>query len=210
MKISTSVLSVTDHIERTVSTLNQTTTDYLHLDVMDGKFVENNTIKQMDTVLMYNTKPLDIHLMVENVMPFIEKYKTRKPDYITFHVEIKEDILSIIHLIKSYGIKVGIACNPNTDVSTLLPYLPHVDLILVMSVEAGYGGQVFDVGTPEKIEALIRLRNEKKYHYAIEVDGGIDSDTVSKVKKADIVVSGSYIMNGNYEERITELRNDNV
>lgn len=208
MKVATSVLTVTEEIKQVVTQLNETSTDYLHLDVMDGKFVENNTIKQMDTVLIYNTKPLDIHLMVKDVIPFIQKYQNYHPEYITFHTEIKEDILSIIHLIKSYGIKVGLAFNPDTVLSRLMPYLPYLDLVLVMSVKAGYGGQTFDERTEERIETLFRLRNELGYHYQIEVDGGINSDTISKVEKTDIVVSGSYIMNGNYEERIVDLRND--
>lgn len=206
MKVATSVLTITENIKDVVERLNHTTTDFLHLDVMDGKFVENNTVEQMDTVLQYNKKPLDIHLMVEDVLPFVQKYQQYHPEYITFHVELDTDILSVIKVVKKNGIKVGLALNPDTDLSLLLPYLSELDLVLVMSVKAGYGGQVFDERTKERIETLLRLRDELGYHYQIEVDGGINSDTVAKVDQADIVVSGSYIMNGDYQDHIQKLK----
>lgn len=206
MKFATSVLTVTEDIKSAVKRLNQTTTDFLHLDVMDGKFVENNTISQMDMVLGENKKPLDIHLMVDDIFPFIEKYRNDKPEYITFHIEVNQDITSMIRLIKGYGIHVGIALNPDTPLSKIFPYLSMIDLVLVMSVKAGYGGQTFDERTPERIEELIAIRNKQQYSYQIEVDGGINQNTISKVEKADIVVSGSYIMNGDYQKQIDQLK----
>lgn len=206
MKVATSVLTVTEDIKSAVERLNQTTTDFLHLDVMDGKFVENNTISQMDMVLGENKKPLDIHLMVDDIFPFIEKYRNDKPEYITFHIEVNQDITSMIRLIKGYGIHVGIALNPDTPLSKIFPYLSMIDLVLVMSVKAGYGGQTFDERTPERIEELIAIRNKQQYSYQIEVDGGINQNTISKVEKADIVVSGSYIMNGDYQKQIDQLK----
>lgn len=206
MKVATSVLTVTEDIKSAVERLNQTTTDFLHLDVMDGKFVENNTISQMDMVLGENKKPLDIHLMVDDIFPFIEKYRNDKPEYITFHIEVNQDITSMIRLIKGYGIHVGIALNPDTPLSKIFPYLSMIDLVLVMSVKAGYGGQTFDERTPERIEELIAIRNKQQYSYQIEVDGGINQNTISKVEKADIVVSGSYIMTGDYQKQIDQLK----
>lgn len=206
MEIATSVLSVTDQLGQTMKRLNMSSTDYLHLDVMDGKFVSNHTVFQMDEAVTFNQKPLDIHLMVEDVLPFIQKYQSLQPAFITFHVECGKDISSLLSMIKAQGIKAGLALNPSTKLDQVMPYLKDIDLILVMSVPAGYGGQRFDPKTTNRITTLRNLRSEHGYHYQIEVDGGINRETVSMVQQADIIVSGTYIVNGNIEERIEGLR----
>lgn len=209
MKIATSVLSVTDQLKQIVERLNESSTDYLHLDVMDGKFVNNYTILQMDEAVTFNQKPLDIHLMVEDVLPFIQKYRILQPTFITFHVESGKNIPSLIRLIKASDIKVGLALNPDTPIEQLMPYLKDIDLVLVMSVPAGYGGQTFDPKTKERIAMFHNLRSEHGYTYLIEVDGGINMETVSLVQQADIVVSGTYIVNGDIESRIQYLHHGN-
>lgn len=206
MKISTSMLSVTEKKKEKMKLLNESITDYFHLDVMDGQFVTNNTIEQMDYLLKENSKPLEIHLMVEDVMAFIEKYKDYQPEYITFHLETSIDFKKTIDFLHQLKIKAGIAINPETDVTEVLPLLPFVDLVLVMSVNPGQGGQSFLKESISKIEWLKKMRFENNYTYQIEVDGGINKDTISYVKEADMIVSGSYITSGDFNENIWQLK----
>lgn len=206
MKVATSVLSCSNTIEDCMTELNQTSSNYLHLDVMDGNFVTNNTVDMMDKVLKYNQLPLDIHLMVKDVDYYITKYQSFHPDYITFHIEVSKETERLIKKVKSLGIKVGLALNPETDISLLEPYLREIDLVLVMSVTPGKGGQSFRMEALNHIQYLIQKREENGYHYQVEVDGGIKDDTISLVNNVDIVVSGSYIISGIYEEQIQKLR----
>lgn len=206
MKISTSILSVQDHINDCLEKLNHTDTDYIHLDVMDGKFVSHKTNDYMPLKNQL-LKPLDIHLMVEDVPAYFEHYIALKPDYITFHVEVSTKIEKLIHMIHEKNIKVGISLKPNTPVSFLIPYLDEVDLVLVMSVEPGAGGQTFLESASDKIRFLDRMRKERNYHYVIEVDGGINEKTKKQCIGADILVSGSFITNhDDYQHQIDMLR----
>lgn len=203
MKISASFLSIKDNLKENIARLTQTDIDYLHLDIMDGNFVENKTwdIEQIKGIINYN-KPLDIHLMVDDVYKYIDQFQVLKPIYITFHYEINYDIMKVIEYIKQYGIKVGLSIKPETDVEQILPYLPYIDLILVMSVDPGSGGQTFISNTTDKIEKLRAIDG----NFLIEVDGGINGDTIDLVKNVDIIVVGSYITNGDYEERIKNIK----
>ena len=203
MKISASFLSIKDNLKENIARLTQTDIDYLHLDIMDGTFVENKTwdIEQIKGIINYN-KPLDIHLMVDDVYKYIDQFQVLKPIYITFHYEINYDIMKVIEYIKQYGIKVGLSIKPETDVEQILPYLPYIDLILVMSVDPGSGGQTFISNTTDKIEKLRAIDG----NFLIEVDGGINIDTIDLVKNVDIIVVGSYITNGDYEERIKNIK----
>lgn len=207
MKVSTSILSVNEQINESLTKLNNTSTDYLHLDVMDGKFVIKDTTAMMDEVLKYNKKPLDIHLMAYDINYFIDKYKSYNPEFITFHIEASLDnTKEIIDTLKKNNIKVGISFKPDTDLNLIYPYLSDIDLVLVMSVEPGQGGQSFIPSSTDKINLLKQIREDNNYHYLIEVDGGINSNTIDQVSGADIVVSGSYITSGNYEENICKLK----
>ena len=152
MKISASYLSIKENLEENIIKLSNTNVDYIHVDIMDGKFVSNTNITDIN-ILELN-KPLDIHLMVKDVYKFIDMYKNLKPEYITFHLEIEENLFEIIDYIKSNGIKAGLSIKPNTDIGLLTPYLHLLDLILVMSVEPGKGGQEFIIDSKEKIDAL--------------------------------------------------------
>ena len=203
MKISASFLSIKDNLKENIARLTQTDIDYLHLDIMDGNFVEKKTwdIEQIKGIINYN-KPLDIHLMVDDVYKYIDQFQVLKPIYITFHYEINYDIMKVIEYIKQYGIKVGLSIKPETDVEQILPYLPYIDLILVMSVDPGSGGQTFISNTTDKIEKLRAIDG----NFLIEVDGGINIDTIDLVKNVDIIVVGSYITNGDYEERIKNIK----
>ena len=209
MKISTSILSVKDNLKVAVDNLNNTNTDYLHLDIMDGIFVENTTwtSEELRSVLTDNTKPLDVHLMVRDVKSYVDSFATLRPEYITFHYEAIDDIDSMINYIKSLGIKVGLSIKPNTKIEEIYRYLPNVDLVLVMSVNPGMGGQEFIIGTIEKVNGLKDYKLNNGLNYLISVDGGINGDTVKLIRNADIVVSGSFITKNNYEESINILKN---
>lgn len=207
MKISASYLSIKDNLKENIDKLTKCDIDYLHLDVMDGKFVENKTLdfKEINSVIN-DRKPMDVHLMVEDVYSYIDLYKDLNPCFITFHYEINYDIMSVVMYLKSNNINVGISIKPETKVESLIPFLPFVDLVLVMSVNPGKGGQKFLENSIEKINKLVQLREKFGYDYLIEVDGGINDETISFVKHADIAVIGSYITGGNYEDRIKNVK----
>jgi len=130
------------------------------------------------------------------------------PKFITFHYEAVSEVGSVINYIKELGLGVGMSIKPSTDVSEIAKYLPFLDLILVMSVEPGKGGQTFIEESVKKIEQLYALREKENYNYLIEVDGGINNETIKKCNKADICVVGSYITKQDYEEAIRKLKED--
>lgn len=208
MKVSTSILSAKDNLKETIDKLNNTSTDYIHLDIMDGVFVENTTwtSDELRGVLINNIKPLDVHLMVRNVKSYVDSFATLNPEYITFHYEAIDDIDSMINYIKSLGIKVGISIKPNTKIEEIYRFLPKVDLVLVMSVNPGMGGQEFILGTQIKVNGLKEYKLNNNLDYLISVDGGINGDTIKLIRSADIAVSGSFIIKNNYEEAINTLR----
>lgn len=209
LKISASFLDIKEPKCEEVAKLDSLDIDYLHLDVMDGIFVENETYtyEEFCDIVKYTTKPLDIHLMVSNVKKYIDDFGNLNPAFITFHYEAVSDVSSVINYIQEKGIKVGISIKPSTDVSEIVKYLDYIDLVLVMSVEPGRGGQTFIEESVKKIEQLYDLRKKQGYKYLIEVDGGINDETIKKCDKADICVSGSYITKNDYSEAISKLRN---
>lgn len=209
MKIAISFLKSKFDIKKTIELINNTDADYIHVDIMDGKFVENTTLQYEDlkTYLNNSKIPLDIHLMTINPIEYIIKFKELKPEYITIHKEINLSIKDIIDLIHSYGIKAGISINPNTKVEEIKEYLEFIDNVLIMSVEPGKGGQQFNYNVIPKINELIELKNNNNYKYVISIDGGINNTTIDLVKNVDFVISGSFIcMSDNYQSKINELR----
>lgn len=197
------------NLESELNLLNNTDCEYLHLDVMDGHFVNNLTFgyQLISSIRNKTDKVLDVHLMISNPTKYLEEYINAGSDIITFHLEIEEDINNIIDIIKRNNKKVGIAIKPDTDLSLLTPYLDKIDLVLVMSVNPGFGGQSFIETSTNRINELAKLREENNYNYVINVDGGVNNNTRDKVKNADIVVAGSYVFNSDdYQERITSLR----
>lgn len=210
MKISTTILSIKDdnQFNNKLKELNETTTDYLHLDIMDGEFVPPVTwnIEDARKIVKIINKPLDIHLMVKDVIKYVDEFKTLNPNVITFHFEAVNNINDVITYIKNNNIKVGISINPDTAIDVLLPYLNKIDLVLVMSVNPGYGCQKFILNSIDKIKSLNDLREKYNYKYLIEVDGGINNDTIKFIKSVDIIAVGSYITkSNNYQERINKL-----
>lgn len=209
MKVAVSYLKSKYDLKTTIESIEKTDAEYIHVDVMDGEFVENITYEysELESVLKNTTKPLDVHLMVKNPIKYIMDYKNLKPEYITIHSEIDNNLNDLIDLIKSFGIKVGISIKPKTSIESIENILDKVDNILIMSVEPGKGGQKFMNSITYKIDILKKLREEKKYNYVISIDGGINNETIEYVKDVDFVISGSYIcMNDNYQERINSLK----
>lgn len=205
-KVSVSFLSSKNVIDDLID-LEATDTDFIHVDEMDGKFVKNkNTqFKILDRMSYVLQKRLDVHLMVKNPSKLIEKYITLNTEYITLHVELGDKILDYYNQIKSYGIKCGLAINPDTDIESIKDYLDYIDLILVMSVTPGAGGQSFMEETTNRILKIKDMIKKKKI--LISVDGGINSDTVKKVDGVDIVVSGSFVIKSeDFQTQIDKLR----
>ena len=207
--ISTSILSIKDDLENSLKKLDLTSTDFMHVDVMDGIFVNNNSVAYdvYEELLDNCNTPLDVHLMVSDVKKYIDLYRELKPVIITFHFEAVDNHRDVIDFIKSCGIKVGMSIKPNTKVSEIVDLLPYLDLVLVMSVEPGKGGQEFIYDSPVKINELDKIRKEKNYSYLIEVDGGVNDITSKLCINADILVVGSFITSSDdYEEKIKKKK----
>lgn len=204
VEISTSVLSIEkDNIMRAIYDLEVAKTDYFHIDVMDGKFVEAFTSSIMEEYCGYmksvSTLPLDVHLMVEDIKKYVDIYLNYEPNIITFHIEAvksEEDAVEIINYIKSNNCKVGIAVNPATDIKKVYNLLDKVHMVLVMTVVPGEGGQPLIEDTLTKIADLKKYIEERDLDIDIEADGGIKLNNVEKVKSAgaNIIVSGTGIV----------------
>lgn len=197
MKVSVSILSSSIKPADIVKILDNTKADYIHVDIMDGKFVKNKTwtISEIKKITSYSKLPLDVHLMVENPSKYIEDYALLNTSYITFHYETVKDIDKMINEIKNYGLKVGIAINPETSEEVVFPYLSKIDEVLIMSVHPGKSGQSFIESTPDKIERLKEEILRQNVKTIISVDGGINDETgnLCVQKGVDILVSASYI-----------------
>lgn len=208
--ISASFLTSKD-IPNTLTKLNDTDVDFIHVDVMDGKYVENKSLpfKEMRHIYKFTDKRLDVHLMVASPSIYISDYASLNTEYITIHLDTLEDTLSNLKLIKSYGIKAGLALNPDDKVEKLIPYLPYIDLILVMGVIPGKGGQKFIDKTIDKLKELKALKKEyKDFNFKVSVDGGVNDIVAKKIHNlTDIMVSGNYITSSeDYQKKINSLR----
>lgn len=217
VEISTSILGTKKGMEsETFFALEKAKTDYFHIDVMDGKFVENNTYERMLEYASYikriSNLPLDVHLMVEDIKKSINDFLSVEPNIITFHLEAckdKNEVMEMINFIKENNCKVGISVKPNTNIEEIYDYLPFIHLVLVMTVEPGKGGQTLLSDMLEKISKLNKYIKENNYEVDIEADGGINLKTAPKVKEAgaNILVAGTAIlMANNYKTIIDELK----
>ena len=178
-----------------VSLIESSGADWIHLDVMDGNFVPNITFgsKMVRDVRPLTNLPLDVHLMISNPQDFIKEFANAGADYITFHYEANIHVHRVLQQIKDTGKKAGISIVPSTPASILSEILSNVDLILVMTVNPGFGGQTLIHSCLDKIKYLDTARKKQGYHYLISADGGINRNTASLVRNAgaDILVSGS-------------------
>lgn len=207
MVLNASILSSEFKASDLIKRFNDTKVSYIHLDIMDGKFVNNKsfTVSEIKKFNDISKKSFDVHLMVKNPIKYINDLALLNVNTISFHYEAVENLDEVINLIKNYGIKVGIAINPKTDINVLIPYLNMIDIVLVMSVEPGYSGQAFIESTYNKVEKLKELIINNNSKSLIEVDGGVNIENapILKEKGTDIIVSASYIQNN--LENINEL-----
>ena len=217
MEISTSILNVNkENIIQTIYDLEVAKTDYFHVDVMDGRFTKNDTSEKMRLYAEYLNQitniPMDVHLMVTNIKEYIDSYNIFNPNIITFHLEAcksDEEVEKYIEYIKENNCKVGLSIKPETPVEKIYKFLPKINLVLVMTVEPGSGGQKFIEYTENKIVKLKNKIEKLKLDTLIEVDGGINLETKEIVKQAgaDIAVVGSAIINSkDFRYTISKLK----
>lgn len=186
--------------------------DMIHYDVMDGVFVPNITFgpQMLKAIRPYTTLPLDVHLMITEPIRYIKQFAQSGADYITVHYEACKDLKATLEAIKNEGVKVGLSISPDTPASVVKPYVNDCDMILVMSVYPGFGGQKFIEGSLEKIKEISAYVKESGKDIRIEVDGGINTSTASLVKQAgaDTLVAGSAVFNApSPKDMIATLKN---
>ena len=196
--ISPSVLSADFlHLGRDTEMLNRSEAEWIHIDVMDGVFVPNLSFgfPVLSAIRKVTTKVLDTHLMIVEPERYIERFAKAGADIITIHIEATEDLPAAIRTIKACGVKAGVSIKPKTPVSAIVPYLDDLDLVLIMSVEPGFGGQAFIPASLEKIAQLRALADELGTETIIEVDGGIDAATapLCAAAGANVLVAGSAV-----------------
>ena len=212
VKIAPSILSADfANLERDIRLVDEKGADYIHVDVMDGQFVPNITLGAniVSAIRPVTKLPLDVHLMVQAPERFIEDFAKAGSDIITVHQESTVHIHRAMQMIKNCGVKAGVVINPGTPVSAIEEVLPLADLVLIMTVNPGFGGQAFISECLTKVERLNELRKEKGYTYEIEIDGGVDDKTAPLCVKAgaDVLVAGSYVYNSpDVGERIKKIR----
>ena len=214
IQISPSILSADfSQLGKEIKRLEDGGADLIHVDVMDGHFVPNITMGPpvIKSLREYTKLPFDVHLMISPVHKYIKNFADAGSDIITIHPEATDDLKKSINLIKELNKKVGISLNPDTEIEIIKKYLSEIDLILIMSVYPGFGGQKFIPDVMNKIKMLNQIRKEKNFEFKIEVDGGINFSNSKNVINAgaDILVSGTTIFkenNGNIKKNIETLR----
>ena len=214
IKISPSILSADfGQLGNEVKRLESGGADMIHVDVMDGHFVPNLTIGPpvIKNLKKYTKLPFDVHLMISPVHKYIKDYAEAGADIITIHPEATNNLNESVNLIKKLNKKVGVSLNPDTDIDALIDEITNVDLILIMSVFPGFGGQKFIPEIIDKIKKLKKIKEEKNYNFEIEVDGGINFSNSKEVLSAgaNILVSGTTIFkenNGDIKKNIEKLK----
>ena len=214
IQISPSILSADfSQLGNEIKRLEEGGADLIHVDVMDGHFVPNLTIGPpvIKNLRKFTNLPFDVHLMISPVHEYIENYAEAGADIITIHPEATENLKESINLIKKFGKKVGVSLNPKTEIKTIIDEIDSIDLILVMSVNPGFGGQKFMPEVIDKIKKMKKIKDENNYKFSIEVDGGINFSNSKIVLEAgaDILVSGTTIFkenNGDIKSNIEKLK----
>ena len=212
MLVAPSILSADfGNLEKEIKSICEAGCDLVHVDVMDGHFVPNLTIGPVvvEPVSKASSKPLDIHLMVENNNFFVDLFAPLKPKYLSFHIESEKHPHRLIQKIRDYGIKPAIVLNPHSTPESIEYLLEDLDMVLLMSVNPGFGGQKFIPSVIEKVKKLKELIKKKNPNCLIEVDGGVSDKNIKELKDAgvDVVVAGSFVFgSGDYKKAIDSLK----
>ena len=212
MLVAPSILSADfGNLEKEIKSICEAGCDLVHVDVMDGYFVPNLTIGPVvvEPVSKASTKPLDIHLMVENNNFFVDLFAPLKPKYLSFHIESEKHPHRLIQKIRSLGISPAITLNPHTKVEDIEYLIEDLDMVLLMSVNPGFGGQKFIPSVIEKVKKLKELIKKKNPNCLIEVDGGVSDKNIKELKDAgvDVVVAGSFVFgSSDYKKAIDSLK----
>ena len=212
MLVAPSILSADfGNLEKEIKAICEAGCDLVHVDVMDGHFVPNLTIGPVvvEPVSKVSSKPLDIHLMVENNNFFVDLFAPLKPKYLSFHIESEKHPHRLIQKIRSLGISPAITLNPHTKVEDIEYLIEDLDMVLLMSVNPGFGGQKFIPSVIEKVKKLKELIKKKNPNCLIEVDGGVSDKNIKELKDAgvDVVVAGSFVFgSGDYKKAIDSLK----
>lgn len=196
------------NLEKEILAVSKAGADWIHVDVMDGHFVNNITIgvPVVASLKKISPLPLDVHLMIEKPEKYVEAFIKAGSDWLTIHVESTAEPEKVLKQIRSLGAKAGITLRPGTALSQIEPYLALSDLVLVMTVEPGFGGQSFMHDQIAKINQLRQWITERKLSTLIEVDGGINEETAKLCAQADVFVAGNYVFKNDYATSIQKLK----